>query len=115
MKPTDIEKIHEAGLITAEQRDKIIAHFNLKEDSNRFLVIVSFLGAVLVATGIILLIAANWADIPRGVKIAAGLALMLGAHGAGLVAAGGAQRLSQDWRGAALCRLAVVPRQHRAC
>ena len=83
MKHTDIEKIHDAGLISAGQRDKIIAHFNLKEDSNRFLVIVSFLGAVLVATGIILLIAANWADIPRGVKIAAGLALMLGAHGAG--------------------------------
>ena len=83
MNTTDIEKIHDAGLISAGQRDKIIAHFNLKEDSNRFLVIVSFLGAVLVATGIILLIAANWADIPRGVKIAAGLALMLGAHGAG--------------------------------
>jgi uncharacterized membrane protein len=83
MKYDDIQKIQAAGLITEEQRDKIIAHFNLKEDGSRFLVIVSFIGAILVATGIILLIAANWDDIPRGVKLAAGLALMLGAHGAG--------------------------------
>lgn len=83
MKYEDIQKIHAAELITAEQRDKIIAHFNLKEDGSRFMVIVSFIGAVLVATGVILLIAANWDDIPRGVKLAAGLALMLGAHGAG--------------------------------
>ncbi len=83
MKYDDIQKIHSAELITAEQRDKIIAHFNLKEDGSRFMVIVSFIGAILVATGIILLIAANWDDIPRGVKLAAGLALLLGAHGAG--------------------------------
>jgi len=31
MKTTDIEKIHEAGLISAEQRDSIIAHFGLKD------------------------------------------------------------------------------------
>ena len=83
MKYDDIQKIHEAGLITGEQRDKILSHFNLKEEGSRFLVIVSFLGAVLVAAGVILLIAANWDDIPRGVKLAVGLALMLGAHGAG--------------------------------
>ena len=83
MKHTDIEKIHEAGLISAEQRDKIIAHFDLKDEGSKFLVIVSFIGAVLVAAGIALLIGAHWDEIPRGVKIAAGLALMLGAHGAG--------------------------------
>jgi uncharacterized membrane protein len=83
MKTTDIEKIHGAGLISAEQRDKIIAHFGLKEDGGKFLVIVSFIGAVLVAAGIALLISAHWNEIPRGVKIAAGLALMLGAHAGG--------------------------------
>ena len=83
MKTTDIEKIHEAGLITAEQRDQIIAHFGLKDEGAKFLTIVSFLGALLVAAGIALLIGAHWDEIPRGVKIAAGLALMLGAHGAG--------------------------------
>jgi len=83
MKTTDIEKIHEAGLITAEQRDKIIAHFGLKEDGGKFLIIISFIGAVLIAAGIALLISAHWNEIPRGVKIATGLALMLGAHGGG--------------------------------
>ena len=83
MKYSDIQKVHEAGLITAEQRQKIIEHFQLKEESNKFLVIISFVGAVLVAAGIVLLIAANWDAIPRGVKICAGLALMLGAHAGG--------------------------------
>jgi uncharacterized membrane protein len=83
MKYSDIEKIKAAGLITDEQQRQIIEHFKLKEDSSKFLTVISFVGAVLVACGIILLIAANWDEIPRGVKIAAGLVLMLGAHGAG--------------------------------
>src|ERR1039457_61322 len=83
MKYSDIEKIQEAGLITAEQQHRIVEHFKLKEEGSKFLAIISFVGAVLVACGIILLIAANWDVIPRGVKIAAGLLLMLGAHGGG--------------------------------
>jgi hypothetical protein len=34
MKHADIQKLHEAGLITGEQRQKIIGHFQLKEDWN---------------------------------------------------------------------------------
>jgi len=84
MKYGDIQKLHDASLITGEQRDKIIGHFNLKEDSgNRFLAIVSIIGAVLIVAGISLLISAHWNEIPRGVKIAGGLALMLGAHAGG--------------------------------
>jgi len=84
MKHSDVQKIHEAGLITDEQRQKIIAHFNLKEDGGgKFLAIVSIIGAVLIAAGITLLIAAHWNEIPRGVKIAAGLFLMLGFHAGG--------------------------------
>jgi uncharacterized membrane protein len=83
MKYSDIEKIQEAGLITAEQKRQIVEHFKLKEDGSKFLTIICFVGAVLVACGVILLIAANWGEIPRGVKIAAGLLLMLGAHGGG--------------------------------
>jgi uncharacterized membrane protein len=79
----DIQKIHDGGFITGDQRDRIVAHFRLKEESSRFLVVVSFLGAILVGAGIVLLIAAHWEDIPRGVKLAGGLGLMLGAHGAG--------------------------------
>jgi uncharacterized membrane protein len=83
MKYGDIKKIQAAGLITPEQEKQIIEHFKLKEEGGRFLAIISFVGAALVACGIILLIAANWDDIPRGVKIAAGLTLMLGAHAGG--------------------------------
>jgi uncharacterized membrane protein len=84
MKTTDIEKIHDAGLITEEQRQKIVEHFQLKEDSGgKFLAIVSSIGAVLIAAGITLLIAAHWNDIPRGVKIATGLLLMLSFHASG--------------------------------
>jgi uncharacterized membrane protein len=83
MKHADIDKICAAGLITPEQRDQIVRHFKLNEEANRFLTIVSFVGAALVACGVILLIASNWDAIPRGVKIASGLALMLGAHAGG--------------------------------
>jgi uncharacterized membrane protein len=83
MKFAEVQKLREAGLITNEQEQRIVDHFKLREDGNRFLIIISFVGSVLVAAGIVLLIAANWEEIPRGVKIAAGMALMLGAHGAG--------------------------------
>ena len=84
MKYSDIQKLHDAGLITAEQRDKIIAHLGLKEDGgNKFLAIVSIVGAVLITAGIVLLISAHWNEIPHGVKIAAGILLMLGAHAGG--------------------------------
>ena len=64
MKYADIQKLHDAGLITAEQRDKIIAHFGLKDEGVKFLVIISFVGAVLIAAGIALLISAHWNEIP---------------------------------------------------
>ena len=84
MKYGDVQILHEAGLITGEQRQNIVEHFQLKEDGGgKFLAIVSIIGAVLIAAGITLLIAAHWNEIPRGVKIGAGLLLMLGAHGFG--------------------------------
>jgi uncharacterized membrane protein len=84
MKHADIQKLHETGFITDEQRLKIIEYFQLKEDGGgKFLAIVSIIGAVLIAAGITLLIAAHWNDIPRSVKIGAGLLLMSGFHAGG--------------------------------
>ena len=83
MKHADIQKLHEAGLITEEQRQKITAHFGLREEGSPFFGILTFIGAVLALTGAVLLISANWDEIPRGAKIAAGLALMFGAHAGG--------------------------------
>jgi uncharacterized membrane protein len=79
MKYADIEKIHEAGLISPEQRQRIIEHFDLKE-GGKFMAIISFLGGVLIVGGLILLIASNWQEIPHGLKIAVGLLLMLAVH-----------------------------------
>jgi len=83
MKFSDAHKLREAGLISDEQQQKSVEHFQLQEEGNRFLVIISFVGALLVAAGLALLIAANWEEIPRGVKLAVGFTLMLGAHGFG--------------------------------
>jgi len=84
MKYADVQRLHETGLITGEQRQKIIEHFNLKDDGgNKFLAIVSIIGALLIAAGIILLISAHWNEIPRGAKIAGGVLLMLGFHAGG--------------------------------
>jgi uncharacterized membrane protein len=71
MKYSDIQKLPAAGFITDDQRDKIIGYFNLTEDGgNEFPAIISVIGAVLITTGIALLISAHWNEIPRGVKIA---------------------------------------------
>src|SRR5947208_2264799 len=45
MRIADIQKLEDAGLITGAQRQNIIAHFALKEESGKFLVTISFIGA----------------------------------------------------------------------
>jgi hypothetical protein len=48
MKITDIQKHHDIGPITGEQRQNIVEQFQLKEDGgNDFLAIVSIIGTVL--------------------------------------------------------------------
>lgn len=79
----DIQRLQADGFLAADQRDRIIAHYKLQDGQSKFVVILSIIGALLVAGGIILLISANWDAIPRGVKLLTGLALMLGAHAAG--------------------------------
>lgn len=83
VKATDIRKLREAGFINEAQEHAIVEHFRLDQESNRFLTIVGIIGAILVSAGIILLIASNWNDIPRMLKLGVGLALLLGCHGGG--------------------------------
>jgi uncharacterized membrane protein len=85
MKHSDIVQLHELGLITEEQRRNIVAQLRLKEEGGKLMLVLSMIGAVLITTGIILLISANWEAIPRGLKIAVGLGLMLAAWIAGYV------------------------------
>jgi len=83
MKHADVVKLHELGLISEAQRQKITEALKLKEDSGKLLLVLSTIGALLIVGGIILLVSANWDAIPRGVKIAVGLLLMLAAWGGG--------------------------------
>jgi len=83
MKHADVQKVFEAGLITSEQREQILAHFGLTQESSRFLVLLLTLGATLAAAGVVLLVAANWEEIPRLWKVGTGLVLMLCTYAAG--------------------------------
>lgn len=84
MKHSDIIQLRDLNLISEEQKQNIITTLKLKEDGGgKLLMVFSTIGAVLVLTGIILLISANWDAIPRFVKIAGGIGLMLGAWAAG--------------------------------
>lgn len=79
----DIQRLHTDGFLAADVRDRIIAHYKLQDAPNRFIAIISAIGGVLVAAGVILLISANWDAIPRGVKLLTGIVLLLGCHAAG--------------------------------
>jgi uncharacterized membrane protein len=61
-----------SGVISAETADAIRSYYdNAKDDSrNRLLIIFGVLGAVLIALGIILILAHNWDDMNRAVKTA---------------------------------------------
>src|SRR4051812_29632594 len=80
MKLSDIQEIHDAGLISEEQRRNIIDHFRLEHPQNRFLAILVTLGGVSVLVGVILVISANWNSIPGAAKITTGALLMCAAH-----------------------------------
>lgn len=83
MKRKDIERLSEDGFITADQQRRIIEFYKLGEKSNYAFTILCLVGAILIGAGITLWISANWESIHRGFKIGGGLALMLGAYGAG--------------------------------
>lgn len=78
MNPKDIDRIHAAGLITAEQRQAIIDHFPPDKSQNKLLLILSIIGGIMVAAGLILVMAANWQHIPDVIKLAAGVVLLVG-------------------------------------
>ncbi|MBQ9759259.1 MAG: DUF2157 domain-containing protein [Opitutales bacterium] len=79
MKYSDAEKLLELGLISREQRDAIVEQLKLSPAASRNYLLIAFscLGGVLVLAGIILLISANWAEIPPLAKQISAAALML--------------------------------------
>jgi uncharacterized membrane protein len=83
----------EADLISAEQAHAIRAFEEDRRGSATSWVVVALgaLGALAVVSGLISLVAANWSNIPAGVKLGAGLALLAGSL-AGAAAADRAAR-----------------------
>lgn len=79
MKYSDAQKLLELGLISREQCDAIIERLTLSPTAprNYLLITLSSLGGLLVLSGIVLLISANWESISALAKQISAAALML--------------------------------------
>jgi uncharacterized membrane protein len=84
MKKHDIDRLLADALISTDQHGAIVARYGLADTRGRLGGILAMIGAALVAAGIALLISANWESIPRLVKVAGVIALLVGAHAGGL-------------------------------
>lgn len=84
------------GLVSAQQAEAILARYPAASSwFSRPIAIFSVLGGALLAGGVALLVAHNWQEIPRWVKLGGVVALMLAAHAAGLgLRARGYEKLS---------------------
>lgn len=80
MKRKDIEKILAARLISPAQCDAIVEHFRLNEKVGlRWLLIcLSALASILIVSGLVMLISANWYSIPPLLKMVCCMLLMVG-------------------------------------
>ncbi|MBI4691305.1 MAG: DUF2157 domain-containing protein [Nitrospirae bacterium] len=71
----EIELWLKEGLITLDQKERILARYKLLEEveekagPGKLVTIISILGSILVGVGIILFIASNWSEIPRWGKL----------------------------------------------
>lgn len=79
MKQKDVDQMLAAGLITSDQASAITAHFRLNESrAGRWLLfILASLSSALILGGIIMIISANWDEIPNLVKMIAGMLIMV--------------------------------------
>jgi uncharacterized membrane protein len=71
------------GVITAPQREAILARHPAEVRTSRFVAILTTLGGLLLAVGISLIIKSNWQQIGDWVKISGVVVLMLTAYGTG--------------------------------
>src|SRR6266850_2060470 len=73
------------GLITSQQATRIAARYPPSAGwFGRPMALFSLLGAALIAAGLALVVAHNWDELHRWVKLGGLVVLMLGAHGGGL-------------------------------
>lgn len=72
------------GIVSAEQRERLLGLYaDRGESPSRFLTVLSTVGGLLVALGVILVIASNWEEIGDWVKIGGLLVLLAGAYAGG--------------------------------
>ena len=72
--PAEVEHWRASGIISGEQARDILGSYDFPEAAeaprNRLVTVLLIMGAVLVGLGVILFVAANWQEIPSGVKLA---------------------------------------------
>ena len=78
-----IQEWLESGTITQKQAQKMLADVDRKskeERSNKFIVAISTIGAILLGIGAILFVASNWREIPDLMKVVILLGSTFGAY-----------------------------------
>lgn len=86
MKRSDIDTLRADDMISASQHALIIERYALDAPSGRLGGIFAMIGAMIAMAGVALVISANWASIPRLVKIAAAALLLIALHAGGVYA-----------------------------
>ena len=87
MKRTDIDTLLTDAMISQPQHAAIVERYSLEAHGSRLGGIFAMIGAALCVVGLALVISANWAQIPRLVKVAATIALLISFHASGVFCA----------------------------
>lgn len=81
---TELQNWKRNGMVTAEQADSILGQYVVVSPLyGRLIVILVTLGAILAGAGVIILVSANWQEIPRLAKMALALVLVAGSYYSG--------------------------------
>src|SRR6187431_426249 len=81
-----LPELVQSGIVDEATAERIRAYYalQLNTSGNRLFIVFGILGALLVGMGILLILAHNWDDLPRNVRVFIGLLPLL----AGQIAAG---------------------------
>lgn len=82
MKRTDVDLLLTDAMISEPQHTAIVARYSLEAHGSKLGGIFAMIGAALCVAGVALVISANWALIPRLVKVTSAVALLLAFHAA---------------------------------
>src|SRR5690348_12005817 len=77
----DLENWVEQGLVTPANADKIVASLRSRADTRRLPGLLTMMGAALLVVAVLTFIAANWAEISKGIKLVLIFGSMWAAYG----------------------------------